>query len=789
MAIPLKKSTQLHRIHLKTSRSHESSLPDFQMLPFIEDDPCGEFGGRQACMRDHQTVNRVAVECLKALRMPHTAKKGGPQDLSLLPQMPMDILLEVLGHLHPIDLMHVARVNHAFRGLLHAPLAEPLWRSAFVGRSPLPTCPPEISGRRWSKLLFGRRMCDECGTPDTSPDHRIWRRLCTNCMNLKLFFGPPSYSSSHIINTLVAKSFRFDGGSNTGDSDTGRLWPADGTAVAQEYERIKAADEEARLRGDDSPGALDAFIEARKKAVQVIEERAEEAEAWSDAIFDESLGPCHERSRRVAKSACKRLIEEGYDPQDVENAQDLSTSPYLEYFPRLTSKRWNKIRPHLLPLVNTARTERLERERLELVARRTAAVITAVSHVLRTAPAESWPYVPPQYTIEALPSLQALIQDPSDVPLADSDARLADALLELPAFVAAWRAEKRALLVSLLPPPTASESEAESACASSESDRPSPTRVASDSDQDRLALATSVFTCLGSWVGAMSVTAGRALIGWDAAGGHLRCRSLRSFWERRLHFAPDGAAAAAALVRLVGLDPLRATAAQMDAVCGDEGKGKSKGMCNKGEGKAMDKRFVCMLCPVEAQRWLHGRRAMRWRECVQHTVERARMGGGDEAHSGVAPVWALLTDAAVEDVRRREKPDPFVYDSAWGCALCTAHYEVTARVSRAAAVEHLRVEHRILAPEEGRHFLYFVGTERTPRVPALLSQEGHVTDLRCTRCTNGKLRALRDISRHVADKHKIPTPTEADWTRVELILRTTPTSTPKAGSTSGPAST
>jgi hypothetical protein len=49
---------------------------------------------------------------------------------------------------------------------------------------------------------------------------------------------------------------------------------------------------------------------------------------------------------------------------------------------------------------------------------------------------------------------------------------------------------------------------------------------------------------------------------------------------------------------------------------------------------------------------------------VQHTIERSRMHGVDDEHRGVAPAWALLTDAAVEDVRRREALDPVVWDSA-----------------------------------------------------------------------------------------------------------------------------
>ncbi|KAJ7794575.1 hypothetical protein B0H14DRAFT_3556720, partial [Mycena olivaceomarginata] len=68
---------------------------------------------------------------------------------------------------------------------------------------------------------------------------------------------------------------------------------------------------------------------------------------------------------------------------------------------------------------------------------------------------------------------------------------------------------------------------------------------------------------------------------------------------------------------------------------------------------------------------------------------------------------------------------------------------------------------------------------RGRRIPATktmwaVRRETHALELRCNLCTQGKLRSLRDIKRHVADKHNVRVPSEADWTRVELIVRATP---------------
>ncbi|KAJ7713700.1 hypothetical protein DFH07DRAFT_785892 [Mycena maculata] len=375
-------------------------------------------------------------------------------------------------------------------------------------------------------------------------------------------------------------------------------------------------------------------------------------------------------------------------------------------------KRWNKARPHVVPLVGVARSERLRRERKELVDSRTSAVTEAASHVLRTAPPKTWAYVPPFYTIHTFAPLRTLIDDPSDARLTSQDARLADALVGLPAFVEAWRAEKRALLASLLPPAVDAD-------------------VATPADVRRLELATSVFTCLGSWVGGMTVTAGRSLIGWEGAGAHLRCRSLARFWDHRPHYAPEGAAAARELVRLVGLDPETTTAAEMDRLCGDGREGNG------------EKRFFA--CCVRQR----GTRMLMYDGQVQHTIKCTRI-PGFVPHA--APAWALLTDAGVEDVRRREQPDPVQFDTTWMCIICTGHYEE--RVQLYDAIAHVRDVHGIRSPEEGLHYMHFPGAERTyTRVPVLLSQEGDVAEYRCNRCPQGKLRSLRGLGRHVTDKY------------------------------------
>ncbi|KAJ7074636.1 hypothetical protein C8F01DRAFT_1101273 [Mycena amicta] len=697
---------------------------------------------------ENLAVNYVAVECWKAHR---SKRRQQYLSLCLLPQMNMDILFEVLGHLHPFDLIHVSRTNKAFHQLLFCPAAGALWRSAFTRHPPLPPCPPEISGRRWARLLFGPQRCDECAAPNTLPDYIICRRLCTQCMNKKLYNGVPDYSASHPVNDLCPKTFRSDGSSRDSDSDVGRLWPSAASEVVKEYERLQAVDKE---RVEDAPSLLEAFVESRKKLVLTAEAAAEDARGWTKEILRRSQTTRERQRRRVVRRARKHLILEGYNAADLSELDEYTE---LENIQCLTAKRWRRIQPGILPRIEVLRDERVARERADLVTKRTSVAISAASHVLRTAPAQCWAYFPPNYTLETFAPLKTLIQDPSDDLLAQNDPRLTDALVGLPEFVAAWRQEKRELLLSILPQPTSPNA---------------PMGL------DRLELATSVFMCKGSWISGTSVASGRALIGWDGAGAHLRCRSLQRFWDHRVHYAPEGAAAARELVTLLELDPETTTAAEMDRICGN-------GSMRPGPVNEVEKRFLCAICPVETSKGITGRRAMRWRECVLHSIEQTHL-EKDHAHESAAPAWMLLTDEATEDVYRREEPDPFIRDTAWMCTLCPEHYE--RRTNRLSVLHHIWATHSIRHPVEGTHYLYYAGSERTPRPYVIVSQPSRNGDgtvnathlnLCCGHCPKKSLLrffSLRAITRHIVDKHGISSPTEAsgDWSKVELILRATP---------------
>lgn len=335
----------------------------------------------------------------------------------------------------------------------------------------------------------------------------------------------------------------------------------------------------------------------------------------------------------------------------------------------LHDKVWRRARPHVVPHILIARTDRLEREREWRMRDRKQVILGTAITALRT-PVVGSPHLfhPPPRAIEAFPPITQLTDEDSLVPLSCVDPRLAAAIVDAAQFVDAWCAETQALLASLLPD--------------------------ADAEQPDLGLldrATSVFRMQKP-----GEKTTQTAIGWDDARGLLYwCSGYPASYLRReklVQFSMRGALTAAELAGLLGQTPGITTAAEMDAA---------------------NARFVCGRCPRVTRR-----QAMQWRDCVRftsfrqycgfpthfcaardvqvmHDVENA--GSSTSPHS--APSWALVSRLATADVQRREEPYDYCSLNIWSCMLCndylarvnTQNHEYISDHIRSKFVPHYRI--------------------------------------------------------------------------------------------------
>ncbi|KAH9919299.1 uncharacterized protein B0H18DRAFT_1122559 [Fomitopsis serialis] len=75
--------------------------------------------------------------------------------LSLLLALPLEVMLEIISLLKPLDLANLAQTDKAFRAMIMSPLASKTWTAArkFAGNAP--ECPPRVSEVSWARFLYG----------------------------------------------------------------------------------------------------------------------------------------------------------------------------------------------------------------------------------------------------------------------------------------------------------------------------------------------------------------------------------------------------------------------------------------------------------------------------------------------------------------------------------------------------------------------------------------------------------------------------------------------------------
>ncbi|KAK6987588.1 F-box domain-containing protein [Favolaschia claudopus] len=692
-------------------------------LPFVEADPAEEISPRSA--RNLETVNYATVEAWKSLRIARLKVNYVPSSLSLFPSTQLDIILEVLAYLHPLELSQLSRTNKAFRELLASPIADPIWgHSLLVDDHPenttlqLPQCPAGIPGQRWTRLLFGRLKCEQCGEPGTS-DYILCRRICPPCADQNLLDVIPGYDATHVLNWIVHRTQRAPASDDLPwDYHRGRFWRSDADAVVAEYERLST--------GDDSAVAISSFIEARKKSVAELTELADRCNEWYWAVRHTSSMEYSKKLDKVSIRAAKRLVAEGFDQRDVDSSfYDINDCELFYRKPRLTSKLWNRARPFIVPSVLAARTQRLKHEReLRIQARKQAILGHAITKLQAAVPGVRHGYHLPPHTIVNFPPLAQLIEEDSEDSISADDPRLIQALEASPAFVETWILEMKKLLIAVLP------------------------KVESQPQQlenlgfHRLELASSVFRIHRTGMHF------EVAIGWDEARAHLH----RWTGEPELPFPgaelvqleDQGSRVAAELVLLVGLNPDIATASQMDFV---------------------DARFVCNDCSPESQGQRH---AMDWRQCVVHSASKQQ----DISHD--VPSWTLLSPLAAADVRRRDGSPDYTRLPSWSCTLCNDF--LPSRLGRHRVVKyHLYKAHSIENPIEGEHLVHFLLPIRPPRRRIMLFEGGsHPARFRCNRCAQThpsvvKLFSMRALTLHVPDKHQVEF-SDSEYTEAQLLL-------------------
>ncbi|TFY72167.1 hypothetical protein EVG20_g834 [Dentipellis fragilis] len=563
--------------------------------------------------------------------------------------LPLDVLYEISCLLSPGDLLQLARTAKNLRALLMSRKSSFVWKAAREGTpgpAPIPEPFEGMSEPSWAHLLFGEPICDAKDVDVVTFEFK--RRLCESC--LKKGYEAEILDIAPWINAEEAGRVR------RGNPDQW-YWKEDLLSVNKYIKRFKAkerksADFQSKLRDwvTSETAKLDAFHE---KCAE-LRDWEEESDAWHEAEEEAA------HAKKVSEIQ-RRLQALGHDSLDVLNPR-LLKHPLVSSRELLTDACWDGIAPQLEKALAQLKNKRFYKDRVEHLHQLYEAYKETILPIQTL-------YLPRADTVCQFPHIKALLhRDASDYV---TNEQWDQAIEALPTHLTDWMHTKKDMYAAMLPPDNYAPSEPMRLVSL---DSPS-----SDLDSARRDLVSGFAGPLELAIAVFKETQISKLIYEDGTPKTRIGRDFCSFWDDPKGDGYDffllGSQTAAALVRLVGKDPLTTTAMEMDVV---------------------DERFYCSDC------WLRDMSSVishPWRPAVEHAKK----------HEGL-PEWHVMTSEIIA-YDEMDDVDGARAWAEWRCNHCVPEDE-TCRETKFSIAQHVELEHDILDPVNGQDFYYHTSLRR-----------------------------------------------------------------------------
>ncbi|GAA5927869.1 hypothetical protein JCM10213_000914 [Rhodosporidiobolus nylandii] len=290
--------------------------------------------------------------------------------LKKLLELPVDILIEIAGHLDPLTLLNFTRVNKSFRAIFTSRSSKSAWHAARKTLA-LPDLEAEVfSEMAYASLLFEKEchVCGKVGAKIVNVDVR--HRFCKPCQRDKpassrIRYGPhkrtytiPDFGYSADVRALNAQLVTLQTQSGCPDP----CWDDDGLTMYKKLAAKKKRVEEGEAEFKPEEKELEAFVTARRALLADIQADAEVLKLW---LKDSSTGrgqAIQEAKQQRRKAIESKLEGLGYDMQDLDILDPEIEKLILQPRP-LTDTIWARISADIIKHVEENRELRLKHER------------------------------------------------------------------------------------------------------------------------------------------------------------------------------------------------------------------------------------------------------------------------------------------------------------------------------------------------------------------------------------------------------------------------------------------
>ncbi|KAF8061655.1 hypothetical protein FPV67DRAFT_290542 [Lyophyllum atratum] len=321
--------------------------------------------------RKRRCVNDAFSRARSSATVARKPLRGRKGRLVGLPDLPMDILYEIFGHLRPLDLLRLARSWKKMRAFLMNRNARWIWRQSLSRLEGFPECPPGMSEPQLTNLMFSAH-CHYCGAEPVPTI--IWltqNRACKRCFP-KHFQQAKHLVADAAFSILPEECWKFAQLSGRIVHST-TFMPITSRDTCRRIVNLellqKFSAEYAIVEGH--PCDLEDWLTRTRRHHEAWAKIAESLAAWQDEqTLKRGLALDAARRRRL-NAVIRNLNAAGWKEDLGKMDLDLLRQHELVKIPRdLTERVWVKIRPKIIDFMERVGTRLREEYRLEQITRR-----------------------------------------------------------------------------------------------------------------------------------------------------------------------------------------------------------------------------------------------------------------------------------------------------------------------------------------------------------------------------------------------------------------------------------
>ncbi|KZT70895.1 hypothetical protein DAEQUDRAFT_707622 [Daedalea quercina L-15889] len=391
---------------------------------------------------DNAGVESASAETSRATTQISTARrqrrwKAG--SLKDMPNMPMDILLEIFSYLLPMDLLNLARTSKPFRVLLMSRISAGLWRTSRKLVEGLPDCPEHLSEPAYANLVFSAQ-CHNCLKPNTQSI--LWELLvrycrpCKKLLTVKLFDDTPHakfvYERFDVMWYLVNKA----------PVHTRCLYHI------PQIEQVQKAWHELH----DDAEKWSHYEREQRQRVDAIQDHAAACAQWALDVAnakEEQLEQVRDRRLQFVVSKLRGMGWGDEIDRLPDDLSPLSSHSHVHLAREISERSWEKIRDELSAYMGDIKQHRLARQRSIILHIRLKTLDSIIRELRnRLGRDESTECLPKFADFALMPEFRELMEAPTEDML-DMEA-FVSLVIKLCDLEARWIMEQEKRLVGML---------------------------------------------------------------------------------------------------------------------------------------------------------------------------------------------------------------------------------------------------------------------------------------------------------------------------------------------------